>query len=149
MEKIKMLCKKGYIWGCDHFFFILFSFLLIGSIASAWLLYTELKSERDFNNVNETIYDITDSNRRAENAIGDSREEIGDAIQELKHSEQRTSGIRKTVGNASDRINANTKTIGEVKSELDDCLRLNREAEGILNEIGKANQCASAQTDGT
>lgn len=146
MEKIKMLCKKGYIWGCDHFFFILFSFLLIGSIASAWLLYTELKSERDFNNVNETIYDITDSNRRAENAIGDSREEIGDAIQELKHSEQRTSGIRKTVGNASDRINANTKTIGEVKSELDDCLRLNREAEGILNEIGKANQCASAQT---
>ena len=149
MEKIKMLCKKGYIWGCDHFFFILFSFLLISSIASAWLLYTELKSERDFNNVNETIYDITDSNRRAENAIGDSREEIGDAIQELKHSEQRTSGIRKTVGNASDRINANTKTIGEVKSELDDCLRLNREAEGILNEIGKANQCASAQTDGT
>ena len=146
MEKIKMLCKKGYIWGCDHFFFILFSFLLIGSIASAWLLYTELKSERDFNNVNETIYDITDSNRRAENAIGDSREEIGDAIQELKHSEQRTSGIRKTVGNASDRISANTKTIGEVKSELDDCLRLNREAEGILNEIGEANQCASAQT---
>lgn len=134
------------MWGCDHFILILFSFLLIGSIASAWLLYTELKSERDFNNVNETIYDITDSNRRAENAIGDSREEIGDAIQELKHSEQRTSGIRKTVGNASDRISANTKTIGEVKSELDDCLRLNREAEGILNEIGEANQCASAQT---
>lgn len=134
------------MWGCDHFIFILFSFLLISSIASAWLLYTELKSERDFNNVNETIYDITDSNRRAENAIGDSREEISDAIQELKHSEQRTSGIRKTVRNASDRISANTKTIGEVKSELDNCLRLNREAEGILNEIGKANQCASAQT---
>lgn len=134
------------MWGCDHFILILFSFLLISSIASAWLLYTEIKSERDFDNVNETIYDITDSNRRAENAIGDSREEISDSIQELKRSEQRTSGIRKTVRNASDRINANTKTIGEVKSELDDCLRLNREAEGILNEIGKANQCASTQT---
>lgn len=146
MEKIKTICKKGYMWGCDHFILILFSFLLISSIASAWLLYTEIKSERDFDNVNETIYDITDSNRRAENAVRDSRKEISDAIQELKHSEQRTSGIRKTVGNASGRINANTKTIGEVKSELDDCLRLNREAEGILNEIGKANQCASAQT---
>ncbi len=146
MEKIKTICKKGYMWGCDHFIFILFSFLLISSIASAWLLYTELKSEQDFNNVDETIYDLTDSNRRAENAIGDSREEISDSVEKLKRSEQRTSGIRKTVGNASDRINANTKTIGEVKSELDDCLRLNREAEGILNEIGKANQCASAQT---
>lgn len=134
------------MWGCDHFILILFSFLLISSIASAWLLYTEIKSERDFDNVNETIYDITESNRRAENAIGDSREEISDSIQELKRSEQRTSGIRKTVRNASGRISANTKTIGEVKSELDDCLRLNREAEGILNEIGKANQCASAQT---
>ena len=127
MEKIKMLCKKGYIWGCDNFFSILFSFLLISSIASAWLLYTELKSERDFDNVNETIYDITDSNRRAENAIRYGREEV----------------------NASSRTETNTKIIGEVKSELDDCLRLNGEAEGILNEIGKANQCASAQTDGT
>lgn len=149
MEKIKMLCKKGYMWGCDHFIFILFSFLLISSIASAWLLYTELKSERDFNNVNETIYDITDSNRRAENAIRDSRKEIGDSIQKLKRSEQRTSEIRRTVSNASNRTETNARIIGEVKSELDDCLRLNGEAEGILNEIGKANQCASAQTDGT
>lgn len=149
MEKIKMLCKKGYIWGCDNFFSILFSFLLISSIASAWLLYTELKSERDFDNVNETIYDVTDSNRRAENAIRDSRKEIGDSIQKLKRSEQRTSEIRRTVSNASNRTETNARIIGEVKSELDDCLRLNGEAEGILNEIGKANQCASAQTDGT
>ena len=149
MEKIKMLCKKGYMWGCDHFIFILFSFLLISSIASAWLLYTELKSERDFDNVNETIYDITDSNRRAENAVRDSRKEIGDSIQKLKRSEQRTSEIRRTVSNASNRTETNARIIGEVKSELDDCLRLNGEAEGILNEIGKANQCASAQTDGT
>ena len=146
MEKIKTICKKGYMWGCDHFILILFSFLLISSIASAWLLYTEIKSERDFNNVNETIYDITDSNRRAENAIGDSREEIGDSIQKLKRSEQRTSEIRRTVSNASNRTETNARIIGEVKSELDDCLRLNREAEGILNEIGEANQCASAQT---
>ncbi|WP_329756092.1 hypothetical protein [Allisonella histaminiformans] len=149
MEKIKMLCKKGYMWGCDHFIFILFSFLLISSIASAWLLYTELKSERDFDNVNETIYDITDSNRRAENAIRYGREEVSNSIRKLKRSEQRTSEIRRTVSNASSRTETNTKIIGEVKSELDDCLRLNREAEGILNEIGKANQCASAQTDGT
>ena len=149
MEKIKTLCKKGYIWGCDHFISILFSFLLISSIASAWLLYTELKSERDFDNVNETIYDITDSNRRAENAIRDSREEVSNSIQKLKRSEQRTSEIRRTVSNASNRTETNSRIIGEVKSELDDCLRLNREAEGILNEIGKANQCASAQTDGT
>lgn len=137
------------MWGCDHFIFILFSFLLISSITSAWLLYTELKSERDFNNVNETIYDITDSNRRAENAVRDSRKEIGDSIQKLKRSEQRTSEIRRTVSNASNRTETNARIIGEVKSELDDCLRLNGEAEGILNEIGKANQCASAQTDGT
>ena len=137
------------MWGCDHFIFILFSFLLISSIASAWLLYTELKSERDFDNVNETIYDITDSNRRAENAIRDGRKEIGDSVEKLKHSEQRTSEIRRTVSNASNRTETNTRIIGEVKSELDDCLRLNGEAEGILNEIGKANQCASAQTDGT
>ncbi|WP_329778314.1 hypothetical protein [Allisonella histaminiformans] len=149
MEKIKMLCKKGYMWGCDHFIFILFSFLLISSIASAWLLYTELKSERDFDNVNETIYDITDSNRRAENAIRYGREEVSNSIRKLKRSEQRTSEIRRTVSNASSRTETNTKIIGEVKSELDDCLRLNREAEGILNEIGKANQFASAQADGT
>lgn len=144
-----MLCKKGYIWGCDHFFSILFSFLFICSIASAWLLYTELKSERDFDNVNETIYDITDSNRRAENAIRDGRKEVSSSIRKLKRSEQRTSEIRRTVSNASNRTETNARIIGEVKSELDDCLRLNGEAEGILNEIGKANQCASAQTDGT
>lgn len=143
-----MLCKRGYIWACDNFFSILFSFLFICSIASGWLLYTELKSEHDFDNVNETIYDITDSNRRAENAIRDGRKEIGDSVEKLKHSEQRTSGIRKTIGNASSRINANAKIIGEVKSELDYCLRLNREAEGILNEIGKANQGNGAQADG-
>lgn len=149
MGKIRQLYKKVCLWLYDNFIYILLAVLFFCGIGCAWLLYTERRTDNEYNDVNESVQSIESDNREARRAVDSASAEIDSAQKQLNDSIRRAGEITNRVNNAQKRVDSNSKIVGECEDIISAGRRDTEEARSIFADVDKANKTDGTQADGT
>lgn len=149
MGKIRQLYKKVCLWLYDNFIYILLAVLLFCGIGCAWLLYTECRTDNEYNDVTDTVQSAEADNRSARQQINSAAAEINSAQKQLSVSIKRTDRITERTQQAKNRIDGNSKIIGEYQNLIDSGKRDTEEARSIFADVDQANKTDGTQADGT
>lgn len=146
MEKIRQLYQKACLWLDYNFAYVLLAVLLICGVVCAWLLYTECRTDNEYNDVNESVQSIESDNQQAGREIESASVEIEHAQKELSHGIERTDRIAGTVNEVKRRTDTDTKIINDCNNIIEAGRADASEARAIFAEVDKANKISGAQT---
>ena len=149
MGKIRQLYKKVCLWLYDNFIYILLAVLLFCAVVCGWLLYTECRTDNEYNDVTDTVQSAEADNRSARQQINSAAGKVESSEKQLDRSIERTGGITNRVNNAQKRVDSNSKIIGECQNLIDSGRRDTEEARSIFADVDKANKTDGTQADGT
>lgn len=147
MGKIRQLYKKVCLWLYDNFIYILLAVLLLCAVVCGWILYTDNRTANEYHDVHDTVQQVEADNRSARQQIGNASAEIDSAQKQLDRSIKRTGGITNRVNNAKERVDGNTKVIGECEDIISAGRRDTEEARSIFADVEKANKTDGTQAD--
>ena len=136
------------MWLDDNFVYVLLAILLICGIVCAWLLYTECRTDNEYNDVHDTVQSIESDNRNARQQINSATAEINSAQKQLSVSIKRTDRIAGTVNEVKRRTDSDTKIINDCNNIIEAGRRDASEARAIFAEVDQANKISGTQTDG-
>lgn len=148
MEEIKQLYQKVCLWLCDNFIYILLAVLFLCGIGCAWLLYTECRTDNEYNDVNESVQSIESDNQQAGREIESASVEIEHAQKQLSHGIERADRIAGTVNQVKRRTDSDAKIINDCNNIIEAGGRDASEARAIFAEVDQANKISATQTDG-
>ena len=146
MGKIRQLYQKACLWLDDNFVYILLAVLLICGVVCAWLLYTECRTDNEYNDVNESVQSIESDNQQTGREIESASVEIEHAQKELSHGIERTDRIAGTVNEVKRRTDSDTKIINDCNNIIEAGRGDASEARAIFADVEKSNQESEAQT---
>lgn len=116
-------------------------------VLGCWCLYTANRTANDYSDVHDTVQQVKADNRNARQQVGNATAEINSAQKQLSVSIKQTDRITERTQQAKNRIDGNSKIIGECEDIISAGRRDVEEARGIFADIDERNKVNGAQAN--